>query len=416
MLTNTYLPVLGGVSRSVASFTETLRERGHRVLVVAPTFPGMPEEEEEVIRIPAIQRFNGSDFSVRLPIPGLLLAQLGDFRPDIIHSHHPFLLGDTALRVAATYDAPIVFTHHTMYEQYTHYVPGDSPAMKRFVVALATEYANLCDQVIAPSESIAKLLRERGVSTPLQAIPTGIRPERFQSGNGGKARQAFGIPADAVVIGHVGRLAPEKNLGFLSAAVADRLEQQPRAFFLVVGEGPSAAEIRQRFSERGLNDRLRVTGQLDAQPLADAYHAMDLFAFASQSETQGMVLAEAMTAGVPVVAVDAVGAREVVSNGVNGRLLPSEEAASFTAALAQVEQLPDDERQQMIATARRTGDRFSMARSVDRLIDLYQQAAGAGRGAPYDDSTWSAVLRRIEKEWEIWTSFGSAFGDAMRSA
>src|SRR5690606_25150250 len=109
---------------------------------------------------------------------------------------------------------------------------------------------------------------------------------------------------------------------------------------------------QQHFSQRNLSDRLRVAGQLDAQPLADAYHAMDLFAFASQSETQGMVLAEAMTAGVPVVAVDAVGAREVVDNGVNGRLLASEDAASFTAALTQVEQLTSDERQQMIAAAR----------------------------------------------------------------
>ena len=108
-----------------------------------------------MVRIPAIQNFNGSDFSVALPVSGLLSDTLDAFQPDIVHAHHPFLLGMTALRIARYRQLPLVFTHHTLYEQYTHYVPGDSPVLQRFAIQLVTRYANLADRVFAPSESIA---------------------------------------------------------------------------------------------------------------------------------------------------------------------------------------------------------------------------------------------------------------------
>src|SRR3982750_4419142 len=121
MMTNTYLPHVGGVARSVESFSTALRSAGHSVKVVAPDFPGEAENESDVIRVPAIQRFNGGVFSGRLPVPGLLTEPLDRFQPDLVHAHHPFLLGDTALRVASGRGLPLVFTHHTLYEEYTHY-------------------------------------------------------------------------------------------------------------------------------------------------------------------------------------------------------------------------------------------------------------------------------------------------------
>ena len=125
MMTNTYKPITGGLEKSIEAFTKEYRRQGHRVIIVAPDFENM-EPEEDVVRIPAIQNFNGTDFSVQLPVPGVLDDALGDFKPDIVHSHHPFLVGDTALRIAYKQNVPIVFTHHTLYEQNTHYVPGDS--------------------------------------------------------------------------------------------------------------------------------------------------------------------------------------------------------------------------------------------------------------------------------------------------
>ncbi len=415
MMTNTYLPHVGGVARTVATFTEALRERGENVLVVAPTFEHASRHEPGVFRMPAIQHFNGSDFSVRLPVPALLSSALDRFQPEVVHSHHPFLLGDTALRVATRRNLPLVFTHHTMYERYTHYVPMDSPAMKRFAIRLTTQYANLCEHVIAPSESIGRVLRERGVRPPLSAIPTGIDPTRFAAGEGEAARAAHGIPQDAFVVGYVGRLAPEKNLAFLARAVARFLAEVPRARFLVVGAGPSEEEIRSVFQEQGLVDRVHVAGTLQGKPLANAYRAIDAFAFASFTETQGMVLAEAMAAGVPVVAVDGPGTREVVRDGENGRLLPEEDEGAFASALRSLAEAPADRRRAMADAARRTADAFSVDRCTDRLVGLYRQLLSSRPGrrdAEYD--AWKQTRRRLETEWNLWASRAQAAFQSIR--
>src|SRR5262245_1923304 len=145
MATNTFAPHVGGVARSVAAFTREFEAAGHRVLTIAPQFEGALESEPGVIRVPAIQHFNGSDFSFPLVIPGLLAEAIDDFHADIVHSHHPFLLGSTAMRIAGLRGIPIVFTHHTRYETYTHYVGGESPFLKRFISDLAVGYCNLCD-------------------------------------------------------------------------------------------------------------------------------------------------------------------------------------------------------------------------------------------------------------------------------
>ena len=201
ILTNTFTPHVGGVARSVAAFAWEYRKRGHRVMVVAPEFPDMPENELDVVRVPAIQNFNASDFSVVLPIHPSLTETVDAFRPDVVHSQHPFLLGMTALRIARHRGLPLVFTHHTLYEQYTHYVPGDSPALKLFAIELATRYANLSDQVFAPSESIRDLLQQRGVTTPIAVVPTGVRLEYFANGDGPGFRRLRDIPDDAFVVG-----------------------------------------------------------------------------------------------------------------------------------------------------------------------------------------------------------------------
>lgn len=161
-----------------------------------------------MLRVPAIQQFNGSDFSVRIPLPFYIDQQIDTFVADVVHSHHPFLLGDTAIRVARKRDLPLVFTHHTLYEQYTHCVPLDSDTLKDFVMRLATMYANHCKRIVAPSRSIALLLRDRGVRRPIEEIPTGVDISFFAGGNGKKFRRDANLLEDALVIGHVGRLAP----------------------------------------------------------------------------------------------------------------------------------------------------------------------------------------------------------------
>lgn len=414
MMTNTFTPFVGGVARSVTAFARECRKAGHRVVIVAPAFEGAPDSEEDVIRIPAIQHFNGGDFSVALPVPGYLSLHLEQFRPDIIHSHHPHLLGNTAVRIASRFGRPLVFTHHTMYEQYLHYVPAEATRLREFVISLVTGYCNLCDRVIAPSQSVARVLRKRGVETPLSIVPTGVDMQRFGEGDGRHFRRSMGISQKAFVAGYVGRLAPEKNLPFLAQAMRICVTRRKNAHFLVVGSGPSDDAIRAIFDEEGLGSRLHFTGSLDGQDLVDAYHAMDVFVFASRSETQGMVLTEAMAAGKPVVALDGPGVREVVKDRCNGRLLKRARVADFAAAVAGIASVSRPRREELEQAAHQTADRFSMDRCVRRLLCVYRTVLRQRPPGPRDESLWHQAAEEIKAEWELLKNMADAVSHALK--
>jgi glycosyltransferase involved in cell wall biosynthesis len=379
MVTNTYAPYVSGVARSVTTFAEEYRRRGHRVVVVAPDFDGAPATETDVIRVRALKQFHGSGFSVALGQSIRLRRAVAAFDPDIVHSHHPFLLGITASRLARGHGIPLVFTHHTFYEFYTHYLPGDSAMMKRLAIGRATRYANLCDAVFAPSKSVVDVLRHRGVTVPIFEVPTGVPLSDFAAGDGAGFRRRLAIPADATVVGSVGRLAEEKNLEFLARAVAAGLERTPGAYALLVGDGPSRQDMRAAFDAAGVSERTRFTGTLAGADLVDAYHAMDVFAFASLTETQGLVLTEAMAAGVPVVALDAPGAREIVVDGINGRLLAGAAGETeFADAIAWVAARRGDEAEKLRHAARLAAIPFAIATIADSALTAYESTIAAG--------------------------------------
>jgi 1,2-diacylglycerol 3-alpha-glucosyltransferase len=405
--TNTFLPHVGGVAKSVQTFLEDYRRLRQRVLVVAPQFPeggAPPHIERSVERIPALQNFNGSDFSVSLPLSAESMERIERFKPDLLHAHHPFLLGDTALRASAATGAPVVFTHHTLYEQYTHYVPFDSPRLKEFVIELSTRFANRCHGVIAPSESIAELLVSRGVTTPIRVVPTGIDTKALASGKRVRGRSQWNIPQDAVVVGHLGRLAPEKNLTFLAESVARTLKREKKAWLLVVGDGPSREEMEKIMAAHNVGDRVRFAGKLTGTELHDAYAAMDVFAFASQSETQGMVLAEAMAAGNPVIALDATGAREIVRDKENGRLLSAKASTTvFSRALNEVVR-SEELRKAWGKGARAQAANFDRAVTSVKALEFYREVLAAHRRdqpRTEEQSLWDHVRERIAIEAQL---------------
>jgi glycosyltransferase involved in cell wall biosynthesis len=243
------------------------------------------------------------------------------------------------------------------------------------------------------------MLKERGVETAIEVIPTGVDAQRMHQGNGSALRERMKIPPNAQVIGHTGRLAPEKNLQFLAKAVAEFIDYHPKTHFLVVGEGPSKNAMKSVFKNSSLDSNIHFTGNLKGQDLVDSYHAMDIFAFASKSETQGMVLVEAMAAGVPVVALDAPGARDVITHQKNGWLIDSDDPAAFVSALRQASCLSKEEEEKLQQALQQTAKEFSMIRSAKQAL------AGS-------------ALRVIEEELKIWenvaNSAEAAFTDDTR--
>ncbi|WP_444917501.1 glycosyltransferase [Microbulbifer sp. JMSA003] len=414
MLTNTYLPHVGGVAHSVAAFSEEYRKRGHKVLVIAPEFPQKSDDEEHVLRIHSIQNFNGTDFSMALPFSGVLNDALDKFRPDILHAHHPFLLGLTALRISRERELPLVFTHHTLYEHYTHNLMGDSQALKRFVMEVATRFANKANLVLAPSLSIVRLLRERGVQTPIAEVPTGVHPEQYAHGKGNKLRKKLKIPASAFLLGHLGRFGKEKNLVFLCQAVAKFLQEYPSAHFLLAGSGPLEDQLQQFFTDKKLMQRVHMPGKVIGDARRDVYSAMDTFLFTSTTETQGLVLSEAMASGVPVIALEANGSRDILKQGINGCLVTKESLNDFVAAIRWFHNLSNDHRQQMIKEARITAQDFSMNSCAQRALDLYQPLVHYNW--PLDNSIYARCIRTgklITIQWEIFEGFTEAAGAAL---
>lgn len=415
--TNTFTPHTGGVAHSSAALAEGMRCRGHQCLVVAPEFPGQPEDEPGVLRIPSLQHFNGTDFSFRLPSGTRISDALHRFQPDLIHCHHPFLLGDAGLRMAHQWDLPLVFTHHTRYENYVHYVLEESDWLERLAVELATEFANLCDLVIAPSGSIARLIQERGVNVPVEVIPTGIDRERFASGDRDRVRRETGCSPETFLLGHVGRLAEEKNLPYLMEAVSRFLKDQPEAAFLLVGEGDCQELLREISEKYGVADRVYWRGKLTGQELVDHYRAMDLFAFSSRSETQGMVLAEAMASGVPVIALDASGVRDIVRDGENGWLLKADtRPEAFARALAKCRDRIAEGKTERETALEETARAFSAERSLERTESVYRALIDAASSRERDLDAWARFSHRLEAEWDLAVGRVRAVGAAFRKS
>jgi len=402
MFTNTYLPLVGGIENSIATFVEDFKQMGHKCLIVTPEMDGAEESTKEILRVPAVRRFAGSAFSMHLPIPGIIRPRLDEFGPDIIHTHHPFLLGDDALRNARRGGIPLVLTYHTIWDRYADFFPNET--IKNIVVNLTLEFSNLCDHGVAPSESIKAFLRSLGIIVPISVIPTGISTEKFQQGDRARGRQMLGIDPDAQVIGYVGRVGPEKNLAYLADAAVLWCLANPRARLLIVGGGDYRLHIKGIFAAAGIEDRIVLAGVRKNGELVDAYAAMDAFAFTSLTDTQGIVLAEAMAGGLPILALDAPGARESVSDRVNGRLLSADSTPQDYAEAVADAFADDARRAQWSENARARSADYSRHRTATQMLELYQGLIDAYEREKEAEGTYTAFDRlaaRLEAEWDL---------------
>jgi pimeloyl-ACP methyl ester carboxylesterase len=301
-----------------------------------------------------------------------------------------------------------------MFEQYVHFLPVQNEGIKRFMVKYAAGYANLTDQVIAPSESVRGILLKRGVKTPIEVVPTGVDLERFSKNDRLAFRQQNQIPPDALVIGHAGRLAPEKNLDFLINCMVEALKKDPKVHALIVGLGPAEKMIRDTFKQAGLEKRLHLTGVLHYQHLVDAYFAMDVFAFTSLSETQGMVLVEAMAAGLPVVALDAPGARDIIKDYHNGRLLNEMDQQSFVDALLWALYRTPEELRTIKQIIRMTVQKYPINTSAKHMLEIYENVRSRKSiSVGKRNSSQFLFMWRMKAEWDIYNNFIKAIAKSI---
>ena len=374
--TNYYHPVVNGVVRSVASFREVLMKQGHNVFVFAQADGDYKDTEPFIFRYPSLPLPLPGDISTALPVSPFVEQLLPALKLDVIHTHHPVLLGQTAARRAHELGLPLVFTFHTQYWEYTHYVPFPIEAIQEFlknrIHKWLREYMQKCQHIIIPSESMREfLVHQYGLQERYTVIPTGTNLEPFQRADGKALRKENGWEKETVLIS-IGRLAPEKNWETLLRAFAKVVPDHSDLRLVLIGDGPAKENLQTLTSELGVAKEVTFTGALPFDQIPVYLKAADGFCFASVTETQGLVTIEAMAAGLPVVAVDGSGTRDIVEHGKQGYLVEND-ADALAKGINKL--LADPQRIKRFShNALKKAKTFDVNQLGKELITVYEQA------------------------------------------
>jgi 1,2-diacylglycerol 3-alpha-glucosyltransferase len=370
MLTECYLPTVNGVVVSVSTFAHHLRRLGVEVYIVAPKCRSYRDHGDGICRLPSFVYPSRPDYPLILPSWWLAAGRLRALDPDIVHVHSPFIAGGLGRRLAHKLHRPLVFTFHTIYEEYVHYMPVPRPIAAYLARRISRGFAQRCDAVVAPSEAIKQMLVRDGVTTRIEVISTGLDLDMMTPDRLTPIRDRWQIPSDAPLLAYIGRVAKEKSIDLMLEAFALVSRQMPTCMLLVVGEGSWDAQARTLAGRMGITDCVRFAGCLPRQEAVRCAADADILLFPSITDTQGLVVVEAMAAGTPCVAARSGAVAGLVEDGVNG-LIVGHDASEM--ARAAVELLSDRTRlSRMGEAARATAQRFSADAMARRLLLLYE--------------------------------------------
>lgn len=371
LFTDTYLPEVNGVVTVVRLMEQELRRAGHEVYTFAPAYPGFQADSPGVFRFPSIHFAYYKGMRIAWPYSRPALRVIPTL--EILHSHDPFSMGLLAIWASKRYGIPHVHTYHTLYAEYRRYLPRPIRPTRGMAARLSRAFCNRCQALIAPSSQMKRELEGYGITRPIYPLPFGIDEAEFARPISWDARVALGLPNEDLLL-YVGRLGLEKNLEFLLRAYKRLLQDRPQARLILVGEGPHRRALEGYAAELGLQGRAIFTGFLPREKLIDLYKQATLFVFASKTETQGLVLLEAMMAGLPPVAIGAMGVLDLVSSGETGLLVNEDEAEFARACLRLLED--EQERRRLGEAARRWAEGRTARASTEKLLEIYASVRG----------------------------------------
>lgn len=372
MLSDVYFPRINGVSTAIQTYRQNLPQQGISSTLLAPDYS--QEGASSIERLPSWPvPMDREDRFVR---PGLFRQRAIEAAAecDLVHIQTPFSAHGAGVKAARRHGLPVVASYHTLFEEYLqHYAPF-LPAswLKALARRISRRQCNELDAVIVPSQPMYDRLREYGVTAPMHVLPTGIPIARFSQGDRERFRLHYQIAPDRPVALYVGRAAHEKNIDFLIDAVHQVRLRHPELILLIAGEGPALSRLQEYARTLEMGESVRFIGYLDrSRELPDCYAAADLFVFASRTETQGLVLLEAMAAGLPVVALAEMGTRDILVEE-SGALAPPDRLDAFASAISQVLEDPAL-RARMRQQGKRWAANWSDESLTARLAGLYRQ-------------------------------------------
>lgn len=376
MLSDVYFPRVNGVSTSIRTFRKDLHALGCESWLVAPDYGAGWDDDERLRRVRSRRvPFDPED---RLMSSRAALDACERLRGcyDLIHVHTPFTAHRAGLRLARRAGVAVIETYHTHFEEYAHHYLPLAPRglLRAGARALARHQCNAVDFVVAPSEPMADVLRRYGVRTTIEVVPTGLDAEDFADGDGRRFRALHGIDPQRPVMLHVGRLAFEKNVDFILRVLARIKQRVPTVLLVLAGEGPALGALRRRVTELALGAHVLFVGYLDRRSaLVDCYRSADVFVFASRTETQGLVLLEALASGTPVISPAVLGTADVL-DGAGGTVVVEQDLDGYADAVVRV--LCDRDFKRSLSRRARDGvaARWSSRKMAERLLRVYRGA------------------------------------------
>lgn len=372
IFTDTYTPQINGVVTVVKLMARELTKLGHQVFIFGPSHPDQGSEKEkegQVYRFPSFKFIFQGEYRVVIPYQRQAFSVFSQL--DIIHSHDPFSMGLLAMRASKKHDIPHIHHYHTLFTEYRHYLPKIIRPSRRMAERISAAFCNRCQAIITPSRQMKAKLEKYGVNKPIFTLPFGVDISEFEKEIKWNIREELHLADKEALLLHSGRLAKEKNLKFLLRAFKEMLKQRGQMRLVLTGGGPEREELENYAAELGIKDKVIFTGYVDWEKLIDLYKVADLFIFASKTETQGIVLVEAMAAGTPVVAISEMGVLEIVKDGETG-ILAKEDEEEFAKAV--LELLEDRERLKVMGEkAKEYAYSMSAQNCSKELLEIYAQ-------------------------------------------
>ena len=318
-ISDVFFPRVNGVSTSINTFATELRALGHQVTLIAPSYTDEDKQEEWIVRVPSHKiYFDPEDRLMNFGKLKALLPWIRDKHFDVIHIHTPFTAHYVGIHFGKKLDIPVVETYHTFFEDYLHhYLPFIPQFISRKLArTISRRQCNAVDGIVSPSKPMLDVLKQYGIKTPAEVVATGLDDSSFANVDGDHFRMSHDIPLTQPVLLFVGRVAHEKNIGFLLEMHVELIKKHSDALLVITGEGPAEESIKHSIDKLGISNKVRMIGYLDrSHELIACYKAADIFVFASKSETQGLVLLEAMAQGTAVVAIAELGTKSILIEG-----------------------------------------------------------------------------------------------------
>ncbi|QDC41334.1 glycosyltransferase family 4 protein [Candidatus Methylopumilus universalis] len=348
-ISDVFFPRVNGVSTSINTFATELRALGHQVTLIAPSYTDEDKQEEWIVRVPSHKiYFDPEDRLMNFGKLKALLPWIRDKHFDVIHIHTPFTAHYVGIHFGKKLDIPVVETYHTFFEDYLHhYLPFIPQFISRKLArTISRRQCNAVDGIVSPSKPMLDVLKQYGIKTPAEVVATGLDDSSFAHVDGEHFRMSHDIPLAQPMLLFVGRVAHEKNIGFLLEMHVELIKKHPDALLVITGEGPAEESIKHSIDKLDISNKVRMIGYLDrSHELIACYKAADIFVFASKSETQGLVLLEAMAQGTAVVAIAELGTKSILIEG-EGVLIAKDDINDFADKVSVL--LSDAPKRQMI--------------------------------------------------------------------